>query len=380
MTSLISIQAAYINTNHPTFIEARAHAFSGGNSHNSNGGGQGASGRSKRAIEHVRPASDDGGIDMSESASDAGESEGTLSVVANGTARHQHKGSFGEKPRSASSPIHNRAASSTPNLAGAAGGSHGQGYQHQHHGGSAPMGYSGSDSHLAPPNGSAYGTSPGGSTKDSFLQYFFGANEVATGGSGGVRPPRNRSVLPSEMGGAGGKRGHASNVGAEHRADNPLTGRKGLEGTAAAFDMKSLDKHLDAGSGPVMSDAGINGDGMDVEVQLLQALISSYFAIVRQTIQDLVPKAIMRTSLDSLSRAQQAAELFFWCCTDLLVNFSRESVQNRLVASLYKETLFEDLLYEDEGLVAERKRIKSLLQAYREAFQVRASLAPRRSS
>lgn len=40
------------------------------------------------------------------------------------------------------------------------------------------------------------------------------------------------------------------------------------------------------------------------------------------------------------------------------------------MASLYKEKLFEDLLYEDEGLTAERTRIKALLQAYREAFTV----------
>ena len=47
----------------------------------------------------------------------------------------------------------------------------------------------------------------------------------------------------------------------------------------------------------------------------------------------------------------------------LLVNFSRESVQNRLVASLYREQLFADLLYEDENLTAERNRIKALLDA-----------------
>jgi dynamin 1-like protein len=54
----------------------------------------------------------------------------------------------------------------------------------------------------------------------------------------------------------------------------------------------------------------------------------------------------------------------------LLVNHSRESVQNRLVASLYKENLFEDLLYEDESLTAERTRVKNLLDAYKEAFKV----------
>ena len=43
-------------------------------------------------------------------------------------------------------------------------------------------------------------------------------------------------------------------------------------------------------------------------------------------------------------------------------------MQNRLVASLYKESLFADLLYEDEGLTAERTRVKLLLQAYKEAF------------
>lgn len=47
----------------------------------------------------------------------------------------------------------------------------------------------------------------------------------------------------------------------------------------------------------------------------------------------------------------------------LLVNFSRESVQNRLVASLYRENMFDELLYEDENLTSERNRIKGLLDA-----------------
>lgn len=83
-------------------------------------------------------------------------------------------------------------------------------------------------------------------------------------------------------------------------------------------------------------------------IDLIQNLIATYFSIVRQTIQDLVPKAVMH----------------------LLINFSRESVQNRLVASLYKEGLFEDLLFEDEGLTAERQRVKGLLDSYKEAFKV----------
>ena len=85
----------------------------------------------------------------------------------------------------------------------------------------------------------------------------------------------------------------------------------------------------------------------EMETNLIRSLISSYFNIVRQTIQDLVPKAIMH----------------------LLVNHTSQQVQNRLVSSLYKPELFGDLLNEDEALVAERTRVKALLDAYKEAFK-----------
>ena len=85
----------------------------------------------------------------------------------------------------------------------------------------------------------------------------------------------------------------------------------------------------------------------EMETSLIRSLIGSYFDIVRQSIQDLVPKAVMH----------------------FLVNHTSQQVQNRLVASLYKPDLFGDLLNEDETLVAERTRVKALLDAYREAFR-----------
>lgn len=85
----------------------------------------------------------------------------------------------------------------------------------------------------------------------------------------------------------------------------------------------------------------------EMETNLIRSLIASYFSIVRQTIQDLVPKAIMH----------------------LLVNNTSQQVQNRLVAALYKPELFGDLLNEDEAVVAERTRVKALLDAYKEAFR-----------
>jgi dynamin 1-like protein len=85
----------------------------------------------------------------------------------------------------------------------------------------------------------------------------------------------------------------------------------------------------------------------EMETNLIRSLIASYFSIVRQSIQDLIPKAIMH----------------------FLVNHTSQQVQNRLVAALYKPELFSELLNEDESLVAERTRVKALLDAYKEAFK-----------
>jgi dynamin 1-like protein len=85
----------------------------------------------------------------------------------------------------------------------------------------------------------------------------------------------------------------------------------------------------------------------EMEITLIRQLITSYFGIVRQSIQDLIPKAIMH----------------------FLVSHTSQQVQNRLVASLYKPDLFQSLLNEDETLVAERTRVKALLDAYKDAFK-----------
>ena len=85
-----------------------------------------------------------------------------------------------------------------------------------------------------------------------------------------------------------------------------------------------------------------------LECELIRRLIISYFGIVREMIQDQVPKSVM--------------------C--LLVNYIKEHIQNRLVVKLYNEALFEDLLQEDEGIQAEREKCMELLRTYREAFRV----------
>lgn len=85
----------------------------------------------------------------------------------------------------------------------------------------------------------------------------------------------------------------------------------------------------------------------EMETTLVRSFIASYFNIVRQMILDLVPKAIMH----------------------FMVNHTAEHVQARLVSALYKPELFGELLHEDDSIVNERVRVKTLLEAYREAFK-----------
>lgn len=85
-----------------------------------------------------------------------------------------------------------------------------------------------------------------------------------------------------------------------------------------------------------------------LECELMKRLIDSYFGIIREMIQDQVPKAIM--------------------C--LMVNYSKENVQNRLVTTLYKESMFNELLVEDPILAQEREKCLNLLKTYKKAATI----------
>jgi len=168
-------------------------------------------------------------------------------------------------------------------------------------------------------NGSHPG--PNAPSKDTFLNYFFGPQQRMD------RPTLQESPHRS---------GNVHNVAKEMVMPKTV-----LDGEPIDFERK-VDHSADHDEY-----TGLN-EREDMETQLIRSLITSYFNITRKSIQDLVPKAVMH----------------------LLVNYSRETVQNRLVAALYKEELFNDLLQEDDNLSAERAKCKAMLDVFKNAFTI----------
>lgn len=89
-------------------------------------------------------------------------------------------------------------------------------------------------------------------------------------------------------------------------------------------------------------------DREQMDSDIIRKLIKSYFMIVRKSIQDSVPKAIM--------------------C--FLVNFVKDKIQSELVEKLYKSEIFERLLEEAEQMHIKRKEATEMLKALQRAGHI----------
>ncbi|KAG9880960.1 dynamin-1, partial [Aureobasidium melanogenum] len=198
-------------------------------------------------------------------------------------------------------------------------------------------------------NGARAGSPPrfagaGGTARDSFLNYFFGKDGGLPPSNGLPGNSMSSSNLPI------GSRHVSANIepsfaGSIRRGDTKLPERPLSSHISVPGDYETEE----ADNGYPLADEGpALTEREALETELIRRLISSYFNIVRETIADQVPKAVMH----------------------LLVNHSKEVVQNRLVSELYKEELFGELLYEDDAIKSEREKCEKLLSTYKEAAKI----------
>ena len=319
--SLISIQRAYINTNHPNFIGA-AQAMSSvmNDKQEAEKAAKAIEERRKREKRRQKELNGPNGVPPNEEDEDAEQQSRTNTLPARG---HASKDS-----RSMSPAVGHR-------------------------------GVNGLGRSSSPPRFSASGPS----ARDSFLNYFFGKE-----GSSQAIPPT-----------PGAGMSHHSSSNSRHVSQNfepSFTASLRRGDTKAPSELRSAAReqvteeadafpNIDSEPLPVsFFSKGVSSSPTDsekplddtpalterehLETELIRRLIFSYFNIVRETTADQVPKAVMH----------------------LLVNHSKDVVQNRLVSELYKEDLFAELLYEDEGIKGEREKCERLLSTYREAAKI----------
>ncbi|KAK0633561.1 Dynamin central region-domain-containing protein [Immersiella caudata] len=302
--SLISIQRAYINTNHPNFLGAAA-AMSNVVSNKQER-------ERKRVIQEER---------------ERRERRRLKELGANGTETPEDED---EVVAEKVDPVAVRKP------AGKAGRSLSPAVRETGHGGIAAALNGARSASPSRPNGQG-----AGSAKDSFLNYFFGKDGAIVPGAA----PHNANI------GRHVSQASEPTFSQSMRRPEEKALRSPVQPAPAndEFDFLKAPKGVDFltprqgnGGEPAMTDREA------METELIRALISSYFNIVRESIADQVPKAVMH----------------------LLVNHCKDVVQNRLVSELYKESLFEELLYEDDAVKKEREKCEKLLQTYREAAKI----------
>ncbi|KAI1634368.1 dynamin-A [Biscogniauxia mediterranea] len=300
--SLISIQRAYINTNHPNFLGAAAamsHVVSNKQERERKRLIQEERERRERKrLKELGPNGVDAPGDEEEATHEKGE-------IAN-SRKQATKAS-----RSMSPAIHENGAGSI----------------------ATAMNGTRSDSP------SRFNPQAIGSARDSFLNYFFGKDGPPP--TSGVGAPTS---LPRHVS-QGAEPTFSQSI---RRGEDKLAHRPAPSSSLMREDESPKTAGFGYGTqfGDSVEPAMTDREAMETE--LIRALISSYFNIVRESIADQVPKAIMH----------------------LLVNHCKDVVQNRLVSELYKETLFEELLYEDDGVKKDREKCEKLLQTYREAAKI----------
>ena len=98
----------------------------------------------------------------------------------------------------------------------------------------------------------------------------------------------------------------------------------------------------------VLKASGNLSEREQIETEVIKLLISSYFNIVKRTVIDTVPKAIMLN----------------------LVNNAKEELQRELLQELYKTEVLDELLKESEFTQNRRKECKKMIEALQKADEI----------
>ncbi|EMR72553.1 vacuolar protein sorting-associated protein 1 [Eutypa lata] len=99
---------------------------------------------------------------------------------------------------------------------------------------------------------------------------------------------------------------------------------------------------------PMLKASGTLSERENIEVEVIKLLISSYYNIVRRTMIDMVPKAIMLN----------------------LVAFTKDDMQKELLENMYRTDSIDDLLKESDYTVRRRKECQQMVESLGKASEI----------
>ncbi|EMG46386.1 Vacuolar sorting protein 1, partial [Candida maltosa Xu316] len=99
---------------------------------------------------------------------------------------------------------------------------------------------------------------------------------------------------------------------------------------------------------PVLRATGTMSERETMETEVIKLLISSYYNIVKRTVSDIVPKAIMLK----------------------LINKSKDEIQKTLLEKMYSSPDLDDLVKENEVTVQKRKECIRMVEVLRNASEI----------
>ncbi|KAH6626955.1 Dynamin central region-domain-containing protein [Chaetomium sp. MPI-SDFR-AT-0129] len=99
---------------------------------------------------------------------------------------------------------------------------------------------------------------------------------------------------------------------------------------------------------PTLKASGTLSEREGIEVEVIKLLISSYFNIVKRTMIDMVPKAIMLN----------------------LVSFTKEEMQKELLENMYRQSELDDLLKESDYTIRRRKECQQMVDSLSRASEI----------
>ncbi|KAI0124230.1 Dynamin central region-domain-containing protein [Xylariales sp. AK1849] len=99
---------------------------------------------------------------------------------------------------------------------------------------------------------------------------------------------------------------------------------------------------------PMLRASGTLSERENIEVEVIKLLISSYFNIVKRTMIDMVPKAIMLN----------------------LVQFTKDEMQRELLENMYRTDTLDDLLKESDYTIRRRKECQQMVDSLGKASEI----------